>query len=302
MGSSRSTTVLAPCDTDRMRSVHRAALFTLIGLGAVAAPFLWIHHRNVLEDERREENARRFYGDPNDPTSKAHANQETAVAQQRAGLENQRRDAEAESKPMELPINIHARDVIGVSRAKIDALVPSSAGKPERFESGGSVLSIRFANALGDSFEVQPKNYLRGRDESQLRKWLEVPSSRFDVTGNINGHTVRIGSDDRGVRVSRYDVGQSRRAAWLEAATPLADNVSPRSAGFRIETECSDQLYTRSVQCDADFIHRVFGDSELLVQAKTLGFTTFVCEAIEHGAPSGRRVVLPLERVLTGKP
>lgn len=48
----------------------------LIVLGVVAAvvavPFLYVHHKDVLDDERAEENARRNYGDPGDPSSRAY--------------------------------------------------------------------------------------------------------------------------------------------------------------------------------------------------------------------------------------
>jgi hypothetical protein len=61
-----------------------STLGTLIVVGVVAAviaaPFLYVHHQHVLEDERAEENARRNYGDPSDPSSKAYRMQHPTEA------------------------------------------------------------------------------------------------------------------------------------------------------------------------------------------------------------------------------
>ncbi|HET9620749.1 MAG TPA: hypothetical protein VFP84_05265 [Kofleriaceae bacterium] len=91
---------------------------------------------------------------------------------------------------------------------------------------------------------------------------------------------------------------KAQREKWLITGNAEAHGATPEDEGFRLEGNCSEILYARGLACDRATVRSVDGDSPWLLEARDLGVTTFVCETIANGGPSGHRSAYPINTIL----
>jgi hypothetical protein len=189
--------------------IMRQALLVAFGVFVVS---LWACGKDEPSVWERNENARKYYGDPNTPGTKAFEDRKAAEARHAADEATRAAEAaELAKPPMELPGSATPANVIGETRANVRRILGKGVrqvGDDDVVEIDGAKITIKYRKGRATDFTIRPRSYARKRDEPALMRWASV-----NAWGG-KGRSVEAAGFDDGIIV--YDATEKLAQRALE--------------------------------------------------------------------------------------
>ena len=198
-----------------------------------------------------------------------------AYATRQAQLKKDADAAALAARPaMTFPDGPKPSGLVGASTAKAIALlgknaVPNQTGAS--LDTGAGTIKVEYVKGIVTAYEIDPKNFAAVRDKSELRTWLQLPTtSEPFADGKLNGHFVRLQFNDVGatVHVADAEVAADRIAAKQAAANEAKEQRDALATGRR---ETASLIQDLMREHDMAAIVTVRGDANNTLVIKWLG-------------------------------